>query len=204
MVTGSHACFRRPEFSHDAVTYDAPTPMAARALFEVIHWTPAIRWNVDTITILRPPTFQWMALLDAEAIGLGGSPAARIHAGRRDARRLCCLTDVAYLIAGHFVLTRRAGAADSEAQHAAMFERRLRQGRYFKQPYLGVPYFPATIVQAGPDAAEVDAALAGRRDLGWMLHDVHGAGGEGPRFFRAVAQDGVIDLTTDESRLLAG
>ena len=86
-----------------------------------------------------------------------------------------------------------------------MFKRRLRQGRLFKTPYLGVPGLAATIGQIEGDATpNVDPAMAGYRDLGWMLHDVHRDGIEEPQFFRAIMQNGVIDLTTPESRLLAG
>jgi CRISPR-associated protein Cas5d len=39
-----------------------------------------------------------------------------------------------------------------------------------------------------------DPALAGERDLGWMLLDIDFAAGMTPRFFKAIMRGGVIDV----------
>ena len=46
-VWGDYACFTRPEMKVERVSYDVITPSAARAIFEAIHWKPAIRWVID-------------------------------------------------------------------------------------------------------------------------------------------------------------
>lgn len=53
-VSGSHACFTRPEMKVERVSYDVITPSAARAIFEAILWKPAIRWQVTKIEVCNP------------------------------------------------------------------------------------------------------------------------------------------------------
>ena len=53
-VWGDYACFTRPEFKVERVSYDVITPSAARAIFESIFWKPAIRWEVSKIEVLSP------------------------------------------------------------------------------------------------------------------------------------------------------
>src|ERR1700761_7548195 len=57
-VWGDRACFTRPELKVERVSYDVPTPSAARGILEAIHWKPAIRWHVDRIHVLKPIRFQ--------------------------------------------------------------------------------------------------------------------------------------------------
>jgi CRISPR-associated protein Cas5d len=44
-----------------------------------------------------------------------------------------------------------------------------------------------------------DAALAGERDLGWMLHDIDFAHAATPYFFRAHMRDGLIEVPAAQS-----
>ena len=57
-VWGEYACFTRPEFKAERVSYDVITPSAARGIFEAVHWKPAIRWVIDRIHVLRPIRFE--------------------------------------------------------------------------------------------------------------------------------------------------
>ncbi len=57
-VTGSRACFTRPEMKVERVSYDVITPSAARGILEAIHWKPAICWIVDKIHVLNPIRFE--------------------------------------------------------------------------------------------------------------------------------------------------
>ncbi len=59
-VSGSFACFTRPEMKVERVSYDVMTPSAARAVFEAILWKPAIRWQVRKIEVLNP--IKWINL----------------------------------------------------------------------------------------------------------------------------------------------
>ncbi|MDE6142516.1 MAG: type I-C CRISPR-associated protein Cas5c, partial [Muribaculaceae bacterium] len=53
-VWGDYACFTRPEFKVERVSYDVITPSAARAIFESIFWKPAIRWIITRIDVINP------------------------------------------------------------------------------------------------------------------------------------------------------
>ncbi len=59
-VSGDYACFTRPEMKVERVSYDVPTPSAARAIFESILWKPAIRWHVTRIDVLNP--VKWISV----------------------------------------------------------------------------------------------------------------------------------------------
>ena len=45
-VWGERGCFTRPEMKVERVSYDVPTPSAARGILEAIHWKPAIVCSV--------------------------------------------------------------------------------------------------------------------------------------------------------------
>jgi len=51
------ACFTRPEFKVERVSYEVMTPSAARGVLEAVHWKPAIRWVVTAIHVLAPVKF---------------------------------------------------------------------------------------------------------------------------------------------------
>lgn len=56
-VWGDYALFTRPENKAERMSYDVPTPSAARGILESIHWKPAIRWVIDRIHVLNPIVF---------------------------------------------------------------------------------------------------------------------------------------------------
>src|SRR5438105_3818424 len=56
-VRGPLACFTRPEFKVERVSYEVMTPSAARGVLEAVHWKPAIRWVVTAIHVLAPVRF---------------------------------------------------------------------------------------------------------------------------------------------------
>jgi CRISPR-associated protein Cas5d len=197
-VSGERACFKRVEFAEDLVSYDVITPMAARGLLAGIYGTPDMRWRIEEIRVLRPLRSTWMSL--AEAQHSGTAEVARIAGGRHDRRMANVLVDVGY------VITARLDAAAGQAgHHAALFRRRVASGAYVRPPYLGLPAFPAQVVELPPDAPPPRGDIsAGAVDLGWMLYDVPGDGSGGPRLFRPTMIDGVIDLRRRESLILAG
>src|SRR3954453_1075765 len=54
---GPLACFTRPEFKVERVSYEVMTPSAARGVLEAVHWKPAIPWVVTAIHVLAPVRF---------------------------------------------------------------------------------------------------------------------------------------------------
>jgi CRISPR-associated protein Cas5d len=207
-VWGERACFTRPEMKVERVSYDVMTPSAARGILEAIHWKPAILWVVDRIHVLKPIRFQSFR---RNEVGAKAS-AARAEQGRkagstaglgiqveadRQQRATTLLTDVAYVIEAHFELTARAGAEDTPAKHAGMFNRRAATGQCFHRPCLGTREFVADFALIGEAEALPATGLPADqrdRDLGWMLHDIDHAAGRTSRFFRARLADGVLDV----------
>ena len=70
-VWGPYACFARPEFKAERVSYDVITPSAARGILEAIHWKPGIRWVVDRVHVLNPVRFETVCRNEVGAKGPG-------------------------------------------------------------------------------------------------------------------------------------
>lgn len=183
IVEGAAACFPRPEITVDQVTYDVITPVAARGLFEAIHWTPSIAWTIERIDILHPIRTGWMSR--------GGGRALE-------------LIDVCYALHARFELTPMAGPRDNPAQHANMFRTRAKRQQFYRTPYLGRRDLIAGVRLAGSEEADARGAIPGQVDLGWMMFDRAFDRDHRMLFFRPVMVDGVIDLrAVDRERLVA-
>ncbi|MGV1107745.1 type I-C CRISPR-associated protein Cas5c [Xanthomonas translucens] len=210
-IWGERALFTRPEMKVERVSYDIITPSAARGILEAIHWKPAIRWVVDSIQVLKPIRFESIRRNEVAGKLSAASVSKAIKAGRTDTlvsyveedrqqRAATILREVGYVIAAHFELTDKAGADDNVGKHLDIFNRRARRGQCFQTPCLGTREFPASFALIEDDAAvpATDPALAGERDLGWMLHDIDFTDGMTPRFFRARMVDGRVEVPAPE------
>lgn len=206
-VWGERACFTRPEFKVERVSYDVITPSAARGILDAIHWKPAIRWHIDRIHVLKPIRFESIrrnevgAKVPATSVKTAMKKQLIVGLGNavdddRQQRAATVLRQVAYVIEAHFTLTAKAGPGDSEGKHLDIFNRRARNGQCFQQPCMGVREFPAhfALLENEAPIPTADGSLAGVRDLGWMLHDIDFEHDATPRFFRARMVDGVVDV----------
>jgi CRISPR-associated protein Cas5d len=207
-VWGDRACFTRPEMKVERVSYDVMTPSAARGILEAIHWKPPILWVVDRIHVLKPIRFQSIRRNEVGAKANATSAERAMRAGsteglglvmeeERQQRAATLLVDVAYVIEAHFTLTARAGAEDTPAKHAAMFNRRAALGQCFHRPCLGTREFAADFALLPEGAPLPESTLPANQrdqDLGWMLHDIDHAAGTTSRFFRARLEGGVLDV----------
>lgn len=201
-VWGEYACFTRPEFKSERVSYDVITPSAARGLLEAIYWKPAIAWVVDRIRVVNPIRFDSVRRNEVgcklplgnvtKAMKDGTSPVEIFVEQERQQRAALLLRDVCYVIEAHFQPRTEDGR--NTGKHREMFERRAAKGQCFHQAYLGCREFPASFEPLEGEPPAPDASLQGERDLGWMLHDLdYGKDGERQaRFFRARMKDGVI------------
>ena len=206
-VWGDRACFTRPEMKVERVSYDVPTPSAARGILEAIHWKPQIVWLIDRIHILRPIRTQTFrrnevgsrasATLAARAMESRDLAGVGLIADQdRQQRAATILTAVEYVIEAHFELTAK-GHGEDPAKHVSMFNRRAEAGQCFHRPCLGTREFPADFALVPDGAPLPPSQLPEReqdRDLGWMLHDIDFADGRTSRFFRARLSGGVLDV----------
>jgi CRISPR-associated protein Cas5d len=198
---GPLACFTRPEFKVERMSYEVITPSAARGLLEAVLWKPAIRWRIHRIHVLKEIRFT--SFKRNEVNGGRFSPNAAQIAGTQDMpdyfsdedraqRSTMALQDVDYVIEASFRLTARAGDGDNVAKFTEMFERRLEKGQWFHAPYFGCREFSAAVEPPSSDFR----ALPVTKPLGLMLHDLDfdAAGRGSPRFFPAVMRDGVVEV----------
>jgi len=210
-VSGDYALFTRPEMKVERVSYDVMTPSAARGVIEAVYWKPAIRWTIDRITVLNEIEFanirrneisDKISTHEAERRMNGATEPFFLDAtDRRQQRAAMVLRNVDYVVDAHFELTDQAGPEDSVEKHYNIALRRLRKGQHYHAPYLGTREFPAR-VELLENGVPPQSSLAGTRDLGWMLYDLDfgDLADIQPHFFRAVMQDGVIDLRDVDSR----
>ncbi len=213
-VWGDLACFTRPEFGTERVTYEVMTPSAARGVLEAIFWKPEMEWRVREIAVLNP--IRRFSILRNEMNSVQSDRSARswerdgggYYADEdRAQRHTLCLRDVAYVIRADIVL--KPHANDHPAKYRDQFRRRVKRGQCFTQPYLGTREFSAFF--APPESGERPVDLTD--ELGLMLFDLdyepapdgeiqyvgHGGGGgeivkgnAQPRFFPARLERGVL------------
>ncbi|HET7478632.1 MAG TPA: type I-C CRISPR-associated protein Cas5c [Rubrobacteraceae bacterium] len=211
---GEFACFTRPEFGVERVSYEVMTPSAARGVLEAIFWKPEFRWRVREIEVLNP--IRHFSILRNEMNSIQSDRSARSWAANgggyfadddRAQRHTLCLRDVAYIIRADIELKPHAG--EHPAKYRDQFRRRVKRGQCFNQPYLGTREFSAFF---GPPEGN-ERAIDVSDDLGLMLFDVdfvpdakgavsyagHGADGREvvrgnaqPRFFQARLENGVL------------
>lgn len=209
-IWGEHACFTRPEMKAERVSYDVITPSAARGVLEAIYWKPQIRWVIEKIRVLNPIRFTSIrrneigkkaTAPDRKVLSGEKQPTPILIEDERQQRASLILRDVAYLIEARIDLLDHS---EPIGKHLDMFNRRASKGQYFHHPYLGNREFPASfnLVDSESGIPPSHPELGGKRDLGFMLHDLEfdqdpstkKVRSTTPRFFRAEMIDGVITV----------
>lgn len=202
---GKYALFSRPEMKVERCSYDVMTPSAARGLLEALYWHPGCRWVVDKIYVRKPIRFTSVRRNEIKS-KVSGSRALGVIRGKKEdlsissrseivQRASMILCDVDYVIEAHFEMTAQANPTDNPGKFKDIIMRRLRRGECYHQPYFGCREFPANVALYEED--EVDTAYPGeRKDLGYMLYDMDYSDPKEiqPMFFRAVLEDGILDL----------
>ncbi len=200
-IRGDLACFTRPEFKTERVTYDVLTPSAARGVLEAVLWKPAIRWEIRKIILLAPVRYiqfkrnevtKRASVDNARTALKRGEPLDYFADEDRAQRNTIALRDVDYAVEAVFHMTERQGPDDNPRKFDEMFRRRLERGQYHMQPYRGGREFAAGVAPYNGSPAPLGEES---RDLGYMLHDVRfGRKGNEPVFFRARLDRGVIEV----------
>jgi CRISPR-associated protein Cas5d len=192
-IRGGIACFTRPEFSTERLSYELMTPSAARGVIEAVLWKPAIRWEITSIALLKP--VQWIEFRRNEV----NSRVSTQNALR--ASRTLALREPDYGVTAQLHMTARAGEEDSLEKFRAMFLRRMEKGQQHYQPYLGCREFPATIELWDGTPAPLATET---RELGWMLHDIDFGPQNQARFFPARLEEGVMRIPEWQNSVAGG
>lgn len=199
-VWGDYACFTRPEFKVERLSYDMITPSAARGIFTAILWRPAINWEISKISVLNP--IKWISFMRNEVSAVAKAKPTSININEvRQQRTTLFLKNVAYRIHADFVLTKRAGATDNIEKFSAMFRRRVRKGQCYYQPYLGCREFSCGF-RLVEEAKNERPAIPVNKPLGWMLYGMHYGAGETPKpqFFSPTLENGVVCVPSKGSK----
>lgn len=144
----------------------------------------------------------------------------------RQQRASLVLRNVGYVIEAHFDIVERTlepggpemPEAVCAAKHISIFNRRAAAGQAFHQPYLGCREFPAHFALIETDDAIPPCELPAEqqnKDFGWMFHDfIYREDKKGriiesnkgrkltaePRFFHAIAKDGIVVVPKLDSK----
>jgi CRISPR-associated protein Cas5d len=201
-VRGELACFTRPEFKTERMSYEVITPSAARGVLEAVLWKPAIRWQIHKILLLASPRFiqfkrnevtKRASVANAQSALRSGLPLDYFADEDRAQRNTLALRDVDYAVEAEIRMTKRQGPEDNPKKFDEMFRRRLEKGQFHTQPYLGCREFPAIVEPYSGDPPPLGDET---RELGYMLQDLQygGPNGNEPLFFRARIERGVIKV----------
>ncbi|MDD6051991.1 MAG: type I-C CRISPR-associated protein Cas5c [Clostridiales bacterium] len=207
-VWGDYALFTRPEMKVERVSYDVPTPSAARGMIESVYYHPGLKWHIRRIYVLNPIRFTNMRrnevkskLLASSArsamMGTSNAPLYIATSNDIQQRAAMMLKDVHYVIEAHFDMTDQAAPGDNPGKFQDIIKRRLRKGTCYSQPYLGTRECTAHFrLWEGGEIPSIPET----RDLGFMLYDMDYSDPNDitPMFFRAQLTNGVLDLTDCE------
>ena len=205
-VWGERACFTRPEMKTERVSYDVPTPSAARGMIESVYFHPGMKWVVDRIWVLKPIQFVNVRRNEVKSKILASSLMQEANGGRRGGiytaediqqRAAMMLRDVHYVFEAHFEMTEKANPSDNPGKFQDIVKRRLRKGACYSMPYLGCRECTAHFrLWEGGEIPAIDET----RELGYMLYDMDYSDENDirPVFFRAKMERGMIDLTNCE------
>lgn len=167
-VWGDFACFSRPDGKVERLTYPVPTPSAVRGILSSIYSKPKeFYWQVSRIEVLNP--IRYISFKRNEVKSKMGKKQEPLFTDEeRTQRQTVALRDVRYRFAAS--LCPRPDFAGTETQLYEQALRRIRGGKTFVQPALGlkefVAYFQEGDCERGPKPIPVDM------DLGLMVYDI--------------------------------
>lgn len=192
-ASGELACFTRPEFVSERVSYPIMTPTAATGLLSAVFWKPQFRWVVERIEVLAP--VKWTTLRRNES----GSAITRDHVTKGfldiddtvQQRMTTMLRDVHYRIHANVWVHPEADEQDP-AKWRDQFVRRVKRGQSFRTPFLGMREFHADVFESGDATPEL-----WDEDLGVMLHSIRydeKTGIETYDWFEAKVRSGAMEV----------
>lgn len=203
-VWGEYALFSRPEMKVERCSYDVITPSAARGILEAIYWHPGMKWVIDKIYVQRPIQFTSIRRNEVKS-KISSNNVLSVYNGANKPlyistksdivqRASLLLRDVSYVIEAHFEMTEKAVKSDNPGKFKDIIMRRLKRGECYHTPYFGCREFPANFCLC--EDGEIETAYSGEKDLGFMLYDMDFSDLDNiqPMFFRAIMEDGVINL----------
>lgn len=189
-VEGDLACFTNPLFKSERATSSMPPPSALVGLMKSIFWKPGLEYTPLWVAVLKP--FQFLNVYRNEwEFNFTGEL-------KRQQRNTMMLKDVAYEVHATLYLTQWAHPNDNPEKFYKQFTTRLKNGQFFRAPYLGCREFFANVEPLRGDEKPIDLTI----DLGPMsagINYVRDAKGRllrtEPLWFHAFLDKGVMRYT---------
>lgn len=206
-VWGPYALFSRPEMHVERVSYEVPTPSAARGLVEAVYYHPGLQWHIRRIYVLNPIRFTNIRRNEVKSKVLAsdvyssmqgsGRPLSIVTSQQIAQRASMLLQDVHYVIEAEFTMTDRAAPSDNPGKFQDIVTRRMAKGQCYHAPYFGCREFPAHF-RAWPGGPI--PTIQESRDLGFMLYDFDYSDPKNitPLYFHAKMENGVINVADCE------
>jgi len=163
------ACFTRPEFKVERVSYPVMTPSAARGSLEAIFWKPEIRWEIREIWLLK--SVKQIAVMRNElsarqSVQAGSGESFYIEdQGRRQQRTSLFIKNPAYLVLADIRL--KESTQHRKQKYVEQFNRRLKRGECYRQPYLGTRECSAYFASA----SDAEKPVTDNITIGQMFFD---------------------------------
>lgn len=198
-VWGDFACFTQPQAKVERLTFPFPTPSAARGILSAIYNKPnEFYYQINRIEVLAP--IAYISFKCNEVKSRVSANPIDVEEDRTQ-RMTVALRDVRYRIAASIVP--RPAFAGKEAQLYDQAIRRIRAGKNYYQPSMGLRQFPAYYEESDGKSPPIDVNM----DAGLMvydifdLHDASVSKKAKPRLslFHAVMEHGVVHVPPYDS-----
>lgn len=216
-VWGDFAIFTRSETKVERDTYEVPTPSAVRGILEAIYDKPVeFNYMITRIEVMNPIKTITMRRNEVKRKADSKNPVKSINVeDERTQRHSVLLRDVYYRFHARMIPKASYAMKDSNAEEKiySQFEKRLKKGKCFYQPYFGTKEYMCFFDE--PD--ETRQPLPESKDLGIMLYDIFDIdnnqaiitssskskatrGSYSPAYFHAYMINGVVNIPDYHSR----
>lgn len=187
-IKGDFACFTRPEFRSEPVSYDVITPSAAAGVFgSIFVKKDFFYWQINKIEILNP--IKWRRI---RINRLKKAPSSiKYIEDLRTQKHHLLLQDVNYRVFAEVIL--KTESKELYTKYCEQFKRRASKGQCFQQPVLGCREFPCYFRLIESFDNETKFPINDSQDLSWMLHHID-PDTKTPKFFRAKMINGTITV----------
>ena len=152
-VWGDFAAFNAPYSKVERLTYPFPTPSAARGILSAIYMKPKeFRWQINRIEVLNPIRYISFKPISTEE--------------ERTQRQTTALQDVRYRIAASIIPCPAFAGKELQLYEQAL--RRIRTGKCFHQPELGMREFVCYFEESDGTRSPIQQSM----DAGLMVYDL--------------------------------
>lgn len=171
-VWGDFACFTPPYSKVERLTYPVPTPSAVRGVLSSIFAKPVeFYWQVTRIEVLNPIRYiSFQRNEVTKTISVNSKPEKSIlytdDDKIRTQRQTQALKDVRYRICARICPRPEYAGSLEQLYYQAL--RRIRGGKAFMQPCLGMREFVCYFEESDGTRPPIDVSM----DLGLMVYDV--------------------------------